>query len=122
MTIWSMNASTGRQPQYGAGAHAPRAEATPPRAIGPRIRTSVGITGVRMGDRGAGYATMLGAVADPIAPHFTPDRGAGRGRPIVLTGADLTIADVEAVARAGAQAQLDVHARARMAEARAVIE
>ena len=65
---------------------------------------------------------MLGAVADPNAPHFTPDRGAGRGRPIVLTGADLTIADVEAVARAGAQAQLDVHARARMAEARAVIE
>jgi len=40
----------------------------------------------------------------------------------VLTGADLTVADVEAVARADAPAALDVHARARMDEARAVIE
>ena len=42
--------------------------------------------------------------------------------PVVLTGADLTIGDVEAVARHGASAALDVHARARMDEARAVIE
>jgi histidine ammonia-lyase len=41
---------------------------------------------------------------------------------VVLTGADLTIADVEAVARHGARAALDVHARERMSEARAVIE
>jgi histidine ammonia-lyase len=41
---------------------------------------------------------------------------------IVLTGADLSPADVEAVARHGAGATLDPHARARMAEARAVIE
>jgi histidine ammonia-lyase len=41
---------------------------------------------------------------------------------VVLTGADLTIADVEAVARGGATAELDVHARARMDEARAVVE
>jgi len=40
----------------------------------------------------------------------------------VLTGANLTIADVEAVARHGARAALDVHARERMAEARAVID
>ena len=40
----------------------------------------------------------------------------------MLTGADLTVGDVEAVARAGAPAALDVHARARMDEARAVIE
>ncbi|OGO52352.1 MAG: histidine ammonia-lyase [Chloroflexi bacterium RBG_16_70_13] len=41
---------------------------------------------------------------------------------MVLTGADLTILDVEAVARHGAAAALDVHARARMQEAREVIE
>ena len=41
---------------------------------------------------------------------------------IVLTGADLTIAAVEAVARSGATATLDGHARARMQEAREVIE
>ncbi|HTC85485.1 MAG TPA: histidine ammonia-lyase [Candidatus Acidoferrum sp.] len=54
----------------------------------------------------------------PIAPH-TPARG---DRPVVLTGADLTIDDVEAVARHGAEVALDVHARARMQEARDVIE
>ena len=59
--------------------------------------------------------------------HFEPRDGrpdadaAGRRR-VVLTGADLTIADVEAVARHGAHAALDVHARARMQEARDVIE
>ena len=41
---------------------------------------------------------------------------------MVLTGADLTVAAVEAVARGGARAVLDVHARERMAEARAVVE
>ena len=40
----------------------------------------------------------------------------------MLTGADLTVADIEAVARHGARVALDVHARERMAEARAVIE
>ena len=57
-------------------------------------------------------------------PHFVPQRSpvpAGDGT-IVLTGADLTILDVEAVARHGAAAALDVHARARMQEAREVIE
>ena len=41
---------------------------------------------------------------------------------VVLTGAALTIADVEAVARHGAGAELDPDARARMDEARDVVE
>jgi histidine ammonia-lyase len=48
--------------------------------------------------------------------------GGSSAEAIVLTGADLTIAAVEAVARAGARATLDVNARARMQEARDVIE
>ena len=62
-----------------------------------------------------------------MVPHFQPDRrpgvgaGAGAAGSVVLTGADLTVADVEAVARAGADAALDVHARERMQEARDVI-
>ncbi len=57
-------------------------------------------------------------------PHYTPQRrgASGDGDLIVLTGADLTVADVEAVARHGAGVALDVHARARMQEARDVIE
>ncbi|MEW5991902.1 MAG: histidine ammonia-lyase [Chloroflexota bacterium] len=57
-------------------------------------------------------------------PHFVPQRPLvpAAGDTIVLTGADLTIADVEAVARRGVAAALDVHARARMQEARDVIE
>jgi histidine ammonia-lyase len=61
-------------------------------------------------------------VSEPEIPHFYPDRGAGRSAPtIVLTGADLTVADVEAVARHGTSVALDVHARERMQEAREVI-
>ena len=56
----------------------------------------------------------------PPGPHRAPD-AAGAGD-VVLTGADLTIDDVEAVARGGTPARLDVHARARMDEARAVVE
>jgi histidine ammonia-lyase len=57
-------------------------------------------------------------------PHFLPERSPARGprELVVLTGADLTVSDVEAVARHGAKVALDVHARERMAEARAVIE
>jgi histidine ammonia-lyase len=56
--------------------------------------------------------------------HSTPDRPAARHRTDVveLTGADLSIGDVEAVARHGAGASLDEHARLRMQEARDVIE
>ena len=63
---------------------------------------------------------MLAAVTDA---HFVPPRpGSPRGDDlVVLTGADLTVADVEAVARHGRQAGLDVHARERMQEARDVI-
>jgi histidine ammonia-lyase len=64
-------------------------------------------------------------VADTKVPHHDPDpvpRAAGDRRPVVLTGADLTVADVEAVARHGVPAELDVHARERVQEARDVIE
>ena len=60
----------------------------------------------------------------PNAPHFDPaqrPRAPGDDTPVVLTGADLTIADVEAVARGDVPALLDVHARERMQEARDVI-
>jgi histidine ammonia-lyase len=53
-------------------------------------------------------------VTDPIGSRGTET--------IVLTGADLTIADVEAVARHGVRATLDDDARARMQEARDIIE
>jgi len=53
---------------------------------------------------------------DPRAPRPEPRA------PVVLTGADLTIGDVEAVARHGIGAALDVHARERMQEARDVVE
>jgi histidine ammonia-lyase len=62
---------------------------------------------------------------DPAeGPHFMPGTASrpGRSAPVVLTGADLTITDVEAVARHGTAAALDVHARARMDEARGVID
>jgi histidine ammonia-lyase len=67
---------------------------------------------VRRGTEGS-IADYPRVVTDPIG-----SRGAG---PIVLTGADLSIADVEAVARRGAVASLDVDARARMQEARDLI-
>jgi histidine ammonia-lyase len=60
-------------------------------------------------------------------PHYDPgsrpttDPRAGSTATVVLTGADLTVGDVEAVARGGAPAALDAHARARVAEAREVI-
>ena len=76
-------------------------------------------------------------MSDPDVPHFYPDRGvAAPGTPgttgtpgiagtlpiVVLTGADLTVPDVEAVARDGADVALDIHARERMQEARDLIE
>jgi len=69
-------------------------------------------------------------VSDSEVPHFYPERGpaapresgAGESPMVVLTGADLTIADVEAVARRGADVALDIHARERMQEARDLIE
>ena len=56
-------------------------------------------------------------------PHRDPRIApAEAGRHVVLTGADVTVDDVEAVARREATAALDVHARERMDEARAVID
>src|SRR6188472_1020655 len=64
---------------------------------------------------------MLAVVTDA---HFVPARpGTPQPTdPVVLTGADLTIVDVEAVARHGVRAALDLHARERMQEARDVID
>ena len=56
----------------------------------------------------------------PNGPYRARD--AAGAEVVVLTGADLTIADVEAVARGDAVARLDVQARARMDESRAVVE
>jgi histidine ammonia-lyase len=62
-------------------------------------------------------------VSEPEVPRVDPDRGsAGPGGPIVLTGADLTVSDIEAVARAGASPTVAASARERMQAARDVIE
>ena len=64
-------------------------------------------------------------MTEPKVPHRDPDprpRRADDAGPVILTGADLTVADVEAVARHGVAVALDVHARERIAEAREVIE
>ena len=55
-------------------------------------------------------------------PRVTHPPPSAPADPIVLTGADLTIADVEAVARHGRGAVLDIDARARMQESRDLIE
>ncbi len=64
---------------------------------------------------------MLAPVTDA---HLVPERSPfpHTGDMVVLTGADLDIADVEAVARRDVRAGLDEHARDRMQEARDVIE
>lgn len=64
-------------------------------------------------------------MTEPTTLHRDPERRPrrpGDRSTVILTGADLTIADVEAVARADVSVALDSHARERMAEARAVIE
>jgi histidine ammonia-lyase len=55
-------------------------------------------------------------------PQVPPDRRDPPAGDVILTGADLTITDVEAVARGGASVRLDDDARGRMQEARDVIE
>jgi histidine ammonia-lyase len=77
-------------------------------------------------------ASTAGSIAEYLAGYpaavsdarFRPDlpRASGPGGSLVLTGADLTIDDVEDVARRRARATLDAGARARMQEAREVIE
>ena len=60
--------------------------------------------------------------SDPLEPRPPLPAAVSPADEIILTGADLTIAEVEAVARHGAPAVLDIHARARMQEARDVVE
>jgi histidine ammonia-lyase len=69
-----------------------------------------------MGPRVADDPTILPIVTDPRRSATEPDA------PIVLTGADLTIDDVESVARGRRRATLDDAARARMQESRDLIE
>ncbi len=59
---------------------------------------------------------------DPLAPTVPLPAAIAPAAAIILTGADLTIVEVEAVARHGATARLDAHARERMEEARSVVE
>jgi histidine ammonia-lyase len=59
---------------------------------------------------------------DPAGDPDLPPSSRAQGRLLVLTGAELTVADVEAVARGDVRVELDIHARARMQEARDVIE
>ncbi len=62
-------------------------------------------------------------MSEPEVPHLDPDRaGTAGGSTVVLTGADLSVAEVELVARYGAEVALDADARGRMQEARDVIE
>ena len=60
--------------------------------------------------------------SDPLAPSTPLPAAVPAVAGVILTGADLTIAEIEAVARHGASVSLDVHARERMAEARGVVE
>lgn len=64
-------------------------------------------------------------MTEPKVPHRDPDltpRDRDDRRAVVLTGADLTVDDVEAVARRDVAVDLDVHARSRIQEARDVVE
>jgi histidine ammonia-lyase len=76
--------------------------------VGERLRPGAG------GRDEGSLADYSGLVPDPIGSRGTET--------IVLTGADLTLDGVEAVARHGAPVALDDHARARMQESRDVIE
>src|SRR5262245_57303379 len=75
---------------------------------------------------GAGFGSAAPRIADyprPVTPpQVPPDRQDRAPNDVLLTGTDLSIADVEAVARGGARARLDDAARARMQRARDVIE
>ncbi|MBP1704577.1 MAG: histidine ammonia-lyase [Chloroflexi bacterium] len=73
-------------------------------------------------DPGYPASVSLPPGAHPAGHHFEPERPVEPGEPLVLTGADLSIPDVEAVARHDRRAVLDVHARERMEESRAVVE
>jgi histidine ammonia-lyase len=74
-----------------------------------------GGSGLPVGDQRPNSAGDASEDADHFLPRGVHDR-------IVLTGADLSVADVESVARGHTSVALDVHARVRMQEAREVIE
>jgi len=125
MTISSMNASNGDLLRDGHPAR-PAAKLGEDAATGGCSEPiSTGLVRIP----GAGSRTPASIADYPAGvtdTHFQGRRhaaGAGEGGDeIVLTGADLAVADVEAVARGGASIRLASSARARMDEAREVIE
>ena len=116
MTIWSMKASIPRRIREA------RSPTPTERAVRRPARICTGPRGYARRDDAARPPRTVPCETDdhPPGPHHAPD--AAGAKDVVLTGADLTIDDVEAVARGGTPAHLDVHARARMDEARAVVE
>ena len=127
MTIWSMKASIPGRIREAATRDAARqapasTEAAPSR---PAAGRSPGSSGFRP----AMLAAMTQPSDRPGRPHglaITRQPRTERRIPsadaVILTGGALTVADVEAVARGGMPARLDVDARVRMDEARAVVE
>src|SRR5512135_986497 len=127
MTIWSMKASTAPRVGGGVGGRDAPGRRAVRRGRGQDTDYPAGVSERPPFDPRAAGAHAAGAHHLPHDPgaHGRADPAALRGEapfPVALTGADLTIDDVEAVARGGAEAALDVHARERMQEARDVVE
>jgi len=71
----------------------------------------------------ASIADYAAGVTQPnVQPRYQGRRRQDTDGALVLTGADLTVADVDAVARHGMPVRLAGEARSRMEEARAVVE
>src|SRR5687768_5991445 len=88
----------------------------------PRYPTAsyMSVTSWRTGPfRKSNTAGRIGGEGRAYPPSVTVERSAD---PVVLTGADLTVEQVEAVARHGAVATLDAAARSRMERSRAVVD
>ena len=120
-------------PSGDAGARPARVAARPPGRVGRPLATPI----VCQRRLPAAAAILTGVSDTPrssepapsglASHHHLPEPQSLRqpraaGAEIVLTGADLSIADVEAVARGGLEVRLGDDARARMVEARDVIE
>src|SRR5690349_19335830 len=88
------------------------------------MKASTHTSGDEMGSARPRIADYPRAVSPPHVPDDGTAHASGGGgaRLVVLTGADLSIDDVEAVARHDAAAALDDDARGRMEEARDVID
>ena len=85
------------------------------------LTTDPGMGVVRHVDAGYGGPSMSPGSVASTSPCWTRDPLAGLPDVVVLTGAGLTITDVERVARGDAQVILDPEARQRVQDARDVI-